>query len=41
LFDFKNSLQVYVEANHVDDVANVKLFNVAHDEVGDVVILFL
>jgi hypothetical protein len=24
LFNFSNSLQVYVEANHVDDVANVK-----------------
>jgi hypothetical protein len=52
LFDFSNSLQVYVEANHVDDVTNVKPFDVAnvanveafdviHDEVGDVVaILF-
>ncbi len=49
LFDFSNSLQVYVEANHVDDitnvkpsnVANVEAFDVTHDEVGDVVaILF-
>jgi hypothetical protein len=45
LFDFKNSPQVYVEANHVDDAANAKPFDdanvevsdVAHDEVGDVV----
>jgi hypothetical protein len=42
LFDLKNSLQVYVEANHVDDAANAKPSNVAQDEVGDVVvILFL
>jgi hypothetical protein len=42
LFDFKNSPQVYAKANHVDDAANVKPFDDAQDEVGDVVvILFL
>jgi hypothetical protein len=50
LFDFSNSSQVYAEANHVDDaisakpsnganVANVKTFDVAHNEVGDVAII--
>jgi len=34
--------KVYAETNHVDDFANVKPSNAAHDEVGDVAtILFL
>jgi hypothetical protein len=42
LFDFSNFLQVYVEANHVDDATNVKPFDAIHNEVGDVAtILFL
>jgi hypothetical protein len=51
LSDFKNYFQVYVEANHVDvvknakpsngaNVANAKAFDVTHDEVSDVIILF-
>jgi hypothetical protein len=46
LFDFKNSLQVYVEANHLDDDANAKpsndasvvdveVSNATYNEVGD------
>jgi len=52
LSNFFYYLQIYVEKNHVDDatnakpfdvanVANVEVFDVAHDEVGDVVIIFL
>jgi hypothetical protein len=51
LFDFSNSLQVYAETNHVDDVTNVKPFddanatnveasNATHDEVGDDIVIF-